>query len=41
MPLDERISRWRAAMDVLGANTLNRWLERFLAAVESTPEEAP
>ena len=41
MPLDERVSRWRAAMEVLGANTLDRWLERFLAAVESTPEEAP
>lgn len=41
MPLDERVSRWRAAMEVLRANTLDRWLERFLAAVESTPEEAP
>ncbi|HET9149649.1 MAG TPA: trehalose-6-phosphate synthase [Alphaproteobacteria bacterium] len=37
MPLDERRSRHAAMMDVLRANTITTWRERFLAALEETP----
>ena len=40
MPLDERVSRWRASMDVLEANTLDVWVANFLGALEAAPSMA-
>jgi trehalose 6-phosphate synthase len=31
MPLDERKARWRQMFDVISANTITRWQQRFLA----------
>ncbi len=35
MPLEERVERWRAMMDVLKANTLEKWWTDFLHAAEA------
>jgi len=36
MPREERIARWRAAMDRLRANTIGHWRDAFLAALVAT-----
>jgi trehalose 6-phosphate synthase len=35
MPLDERVARWRALMDVVAHNTIRSWRESFLQALEA------
>ncbi len=37
MPLEERVERWRAAMDALEANTLDTWRDGFLRALDAAP----
>jgi trehalose 6-phosphate synthase len=38
MPLNERQSRHGAMLDVLRANTITTWRERFIAALEARPQ---
>jgi trehalose 6-phosphate synthase len=40
MPRDERIARWQAMFAQLKRNDVNRWCEKFLAALEMRPERA-
>jgi trehalose 6-phosphate synthase len=35
MPLDERKARWQGMMDALRANTLSRWRDSFLDALQA------
>lgn len=44
MPLDERKARWQGMMEALRANTLSRWRDRFLGALQAAgpaPEAPP
>jgi trehalose 6-phosphate synthase len=37
MPVEERIARWTAMMNVLSRNTISAWRDRFLGALDATP----